>query len=164
MDEQVSPPSSPQDARRLAESAVDWARLYVGYRLDFSPASLQEFDRLLHGYHIAGGLQAQGELPAEDAEEAAIVVASANLAGCYLGEVIIRNHGGAWRRTEETEWRKVPEMSRFPLVLELPGGVICSPLSKPFKVLNAGRTESLSDFYQGVTSADTEAGRTKRCS
>jgi hypothetical protein len=98
-------------------------------------------------------LQAQGELQAEDADEGASVVAWANLAGCYLGEVIIRNHGGTWRRTEETEWQKIPEMSRFPLVLELPSGIICSPLSKPFKILDAGRDESLSDFYQAVASA-----------
>jgi len=72
--EHVSPPSSPEDARRLAEAAVDWARLYAGCSLDFSPASLRELDRLLHGYHIVGGLQAHGELPAEDDEEGAIVV------------------------------------------------------------------------------------------
>jgi hypothetical protein len=140
VDEQQTPPSSPEEARRLAETAVDWADLYVGFTLDFSPPSLQQLDSLLHGFHITGSLQAQGRLEAQD-EEGAVVLTAANLAGCYLGEVIIRNHGGVWRRTEETEWRKIPGMSRFPLVLELPGGVICSPLSKPFKVLDAGRSD-----------------------
>ena len=152
MDLPTRPPSSPEDAKRLAELALDWA-LDGGFGLDFSPASLGDIDRLLHGFHIVGGLQTQGQLLADTDEQTAFAVAWANLAGCYLGEVIIRNHGGLWRRTEETEWQKFAGMSRFPLVLQLPSGVTCSPLSKPFKVLEAGRAESLSDFYQGVTSA-----------
>jgi hypothetical protein len=163
VDEQIHPPTSPEEARRLAETAVDWAPLYCGFDLVFSPASLHQLDSLLDGFHITGGLQAQGDLLAANDEETATVLAWANLAGCYLGEVLIRNYGGAWRRTEETEWRKIQRMSQFPLVLELPGGIICSPLSKPFKVLECGRPpESLFDFYQAVTSADTEQNRTRR--
>ncbi len=163
MDEQVRPPSSPEEARRLAETAVDWAPLYCGFDLDFSPDSLQQFDSLLDGFHITGGLQAQGDLPAANDEETATVLAWAYLAGCYLGEVLIRNHGGVWRRTAETDWRKIQGMSQFPLVLELPGGLTCSPLSKPFKVIECGRPpESVFDFYHGVTSADTEQARKRR--
>jgi hypothetical protein len=139
--------------------AIEWA-LDGGFSLNFSPQSLDDLDRLLYGFHIVAGLQAQGELTADTDDETALVVAWANLAGCYLGEVIIRNYGGVWRRTGETEWRKIPEMSRFPLVLELRNGIICSPLSKPFKVLDAGRAESLSGFYQGVISAQTGAFQT----
>jgi hypothetical protein len=148
----MHPPSSPEDAKRLAELTLAWA-LDGGFTLDCSPESLDNLDRLLCGFHTVAGLQAQGQLSADTDEQTAFVVAWANLAGCYLGEVIIRIHGGVWRRTEETEWRKIAGMSRFPLVLQLPSGIICSPLSKPFKVLDTGRAESLSDFYQAVTSA-----------
>ena len=158
MDEQQCPPSSPEDARRLAETAVDWARLYGGFRLDFSPTSLQQLDALLDGFYITGGLQAQGLLPAHD-EEAAVVAAWANLAGCYVGEVILRNLGGRWRPAAETTYAKLPGASAFPLVVELPNGHFCHPLARPFKVLECGRDgESLEGFYAGVAALVREPG------
>jgi len=81
----------------------------------------------------------------------------AQRAGCYLGEVIVRNLGGRWVPAAETTYAALPGMAAFPLVVELPNGGCCSPLSRPFKLLEHGRDgESMVGFYAGVAALAQE--------
>jgi hypothetical protein len=66
------------------------------------------------------------------------------LFGCYLGEVLIRNHGGAWQENSLSN----EEMPIFPVVIELPNKTICNPISKACKLLDNGLGDSLLFFYQ----------------
>jgi hypothetical protein len=130
-----SSPFSPEDARDFAEKAVESARKFAGIELDFTPESLKRVDQLLDGWHGQG--QTCQSMPT-----------TVYLFGSYLGEVIIRNHGGRWRVTAEVNYP-----SSFPVCLEMPGGGMCNPLGKACKLLDNGSGDSLSFFYQVVTSA-----------
>ena len=141
-EEQARPPTTADAACRLAET-IAWM-----FNLDFSPGSLSRVDGLLETWHAALVSTAGDRV-----EEAHWL---ANLSGCYLGEVVIRTYGGQWRPSQETEFQAIPGMEAFPLVLELPNGLVCSPLSKPFKLLSNGLADSLAGFYEGVLGADQE--------
>lgn len=81
----------------------------------------------------------------------------AQRAGCYLGEVIVRNLGGRWVSAVETAYARLPSAAGFPLVVVLPNGHCCNPLARPFKLLEHGREgESLAGFYAGMASAASE--------
>jgi hypothetical protein len=123
------------DARRYGERAAELALEHAGVELDFSVESLARVDELLAGWHDEGNTCES-------------MPTTVYLFGCYLGEVIIRNHGGAWRETAGTAHE---EMSGFPVVLELPGGAICNPLGKACKLLDNGLGDSLVFFCQVVT-------------
>jgi len=143
----AKPPQSPDEARKFAAGFVK-SQQELQVILDYSPPSLEKVDRQLHGYHI---VRAMG---LEDADTTESVTRDAYGAGCYLGEVIIRNHGGHWRRFEGTSWEQFDGMSRFPVLIEMPRGLICNALGKAFKLLDNGMEDSLAGFYQAVTQAD----------
>lgn len=144
---QSSPGRDPGCGRRLAEAIILSSRTIA-----FSPASLEEVENSVSGYHrmdSMGWLKPEWEARAIDV---------AHRAGCYLGEVIIRNLGGQWRRTEETSYARLPQAQAFPLVVQLPNGNCCHPLARPFKLLECGReSESLVGFYAGIESLSREA-------
>ena len=71
-----------QDAERLASEQ--------GISLDYTEESLERVDLLLH--KIAGDTVRTPRTP----EEASQLWALAKIYGGYLGEVVIRNMGGAW--------------------------------------------------------------------
>jgi hypothetical protein len=75
--------------------------------------------------------------------------------GCYVGEVIVRNFGGKWRKEEETPMRGLGGCF---IVLELPNGKICNPVGKVFKRLELGEGESVRYFYQVFTKPDEPVG------
>jgi hypothetical protein len=142
------PAVTPDDARRLAASFADG----LDRRTDaYAPASLEQADDSVSGYHRMAGLgmlDAQMEAAARDVAERA---------GCYLGEVIVRNLGGRWVPAAGTAYARLPNAAGFPLVVELPNGHCCSPLARPFKLLADGRDgESMSGFYAGIESLAQE--------
>jgi hypothetical protein len=76
------------------------------------------------------------------------------LFGCYLGEVIIQNHGGQWKLAGDTGFRNLAPADM--LVLETPNKAVWNPLGKAFKLLENGMEDSLAFFY-GVATAKLPA-------
>lgn len=142
------PAVTPDDARRLAATFADCLDRAWGA---YSPTSLQQADDAVSGYHRMAGL---GLL---DAEREAAAIDVAQRAGCYLGEVIVRNLGGRWVPSAGTAYARLPNAAGFPLVVELPNGHCCNPLARPFKLLERGRDEeSMAGFYAGMESLARE--------
>ena len=63
--------------------------------------------------------------------------------GCYVGEVLVRAAGGAWRENDE-EHRK---FMNAPFLVQLPSGTICNPIGKAFKRFNSGEEDDLPYFF-----------------
>lgn len=75
------------DFRHHADEFCTLARDTYGLELDFSPGTLGQLDDLIDSQFGPGSAD----------QNANLIVAM----GCYLGEVVIRSHGGAWRADEE---------------------------------------------------------------
>jgi hypothetical protein len=73
------------------------------------------------------------------------------LFGCYLGEAIIRNHGGVWKVAAETGFKSIVPADL--LVLETPNKAVWNPIGKAFKLLENGMEDSLAFFYGVATSS-----------
>jgi len=128
---------TPQNARQFAESAIAITRNVTGIELDLSPASLGRVDEVILGFRGEGlTADAMGE--------------TLTLFGCYVGEVILHNHGGAWQLARDTAMR--PHAPGDMLVLETPNKAVWNPLGKAFKLMQNGEEDSLSFFYSVVTS------------
>jgi len=132
---------SPANARQFAELAVNITRNAASIELDFSRASLQKVDDLICGFRAEGHT-------AESMNETIL------LFGCYLGEVIIHNHGGKWKLARDTGFQNVAPADM--LVLETPNKAVWNPLGKAFKLLENGMEDSLAFFY-GVATANLPA-------
>jgi hypothetical protein len=78
-----------QDAERLA--------FKEGVSLDYTEKSLEDVDALLH--QIAG----DSVVPPKTPEEEEQLRTLAKVYGGYLGEVVIRNLGGAWETSENPD-------------------------------------------------------------
>jgi Family of unknown function (DUF6278) len=128
---------SPANARQLADLAVNTTRNVAGIELDFSPASLERVDELISGFRDEG-------------HTAETMNDTICLFGCYLGEVIIHNHGGQWKVAADTAYRDIAPGDL--LVLEAPNGAVWNPLGKAFKLLENGMEDSLAFFYGVATS------------
>ena len=129
-------PPSPLNARQLAELAVNITRNVVGIELDFSPASLKHVDELISDFRKEG-------LNGNTMNETIC------LFGCYLGEVIIQNHGGQWKLAGDTAFRNLAPGEL--LVLETPNKAVWNPIGKSFKLLENGMEDSVALFYGAAT-------------
>ena len=129
---------SPTNAKQLAELAVSVTRNVAAIELDYSPASLNTVDSLISGFRAEG-------LTAEAMNETIC------LFGCYLGEVIIRNHGGVWKVAAETGFKNTAPADL--LVLETPNKAVWNPIGKAFKLLENGMEDSLAFFFGVATSS-----------
>ena len=103
-------------AARLAELVVEPARKNQALDLDFSVKSLKQVDRAIR------------RMRREDADFGQIATALFGF-GCYAGEVFVRNAGGQWRLTQETDLR---DLTKSPMVVELEDEKLCDPLFKVF--------------------------------
>lgn len=128
---------SPESAVQLAELVVQIARNSMAVELDYSAESLRQVDEMVLGFRNEG-------------QTAQTMNETIFLLGCYLGEVIVRNHGGVWKRAEETAFGAYAEPGM--LVIEMPNGIIWNPIGKAFKLLENGEEDSLA-FFIGVVGA-----------
>jgi hypothetical protein len=125
-------PPTPENAARHAQLAVDAARNVDGITLDFSPKTLKEVDRIIGSFHAEGLRSAQ-------------VGETVFSFGCYVGEIFVRHHAGRWI---------MPKRSLFGfggsdmMLVEMPGGTVCNPIGRAFKLLERGVSESFAYFYQ----------------
>lgn len=131
---QLRYPASPENARDHAQIAVDMAREEWDGRLDFSPSSLEIADSLIDSLREEG-------IDGEGAAEALFVL------GCYLGEVMVRELGGAWVATARSALRGV---SPWPMVVALADGSAWDAIGKAYKRLELGDSEYLPAFFESA--------------
>jgi len=128
-------PPTPENAGKHAQLAAAAAWNVDHVKLDYSPQSLAEVDRIVGGFH------SEGLSP----EQVGSTVFSF---GCYVGEVFVRHADAHWRSAAETP---MAELSGFPLVIELGKSSHCNPIGKVFKRLENGEADSLPYFFQMFT-------------
>jgi hypothetical protein len=124
-------PASPTNARDHAAIAVRLARDEWDTALDYSPASLELLDAEIDTLREDG----------EDGEAAAELLF---VFGCYLGEVLVRQLGGAWAVTALSALRGV---SPWPMVVVLPDGSSWDAIGKAYKRLELGDGEYLPAYF-----------------
>ncbi len=80
------------------------------------------------------------------------------VAGCYVGQVMIKNNDGIWISQDEV---KLPDgISMMPIVVKLPNGNIADPIAKAFKRFHYGGTDNLRYFYQVFTTDEIKRENT----
>ena len=149
-DKKPNPENGPIPTRRLnlqfaptPENGLKLAQLFVGavknidhLELDYSVDSLEFVPKFLQRFSDEG-------LTVNDFAETIFV------AGCYVGQVMIRNNYGVWIGQEEVQ---LPEgVSMMPIVVKLPNGNIADPIAKAFKRFHYGDTENIEYFYKVFT-------------
>jgi len=125
-------PANPENASDHARIAVKLARDDYDAELDLTPGSLELVDALIDS------LREEGR-DGEEAAEALFVF------GCYLGEVMVRQLGGAWVATARSPLRGV---SPWPMVVALGNGSAWDAIGKAYKRLELGDSEYLPAFYE----------------
>lgn len=128
---QLRYPATAENARDHARLAVKVAWEEFGFRLDYSPASLEEVDGEIESLREEG-------LTGEEAAEALFVF------GCYMGEVMVRILGGRWVSTSRSALEGV---CPWPMVVVLPGGSSWDPIGKAYKRLELGDSEYLPAYF-----------------
>ena len=134
-------PASPENARDHAAIAVRLAAEQWETRLDYSPDSLESLDAEIDTLREEG----------QDGEDAAEVLF---VFGCYLGEVMVRQLGGAWIPTARSALRGV---SPWPMVVVLPDGSGWDAIGKAYKRLELGDSEYLPAFFEAAASGRSSA-------
>ncbi|MFJ4678538.1 hypothetical protein [Kitasatospora sp. NPDC088783] len=118
------------NAGRFAADIVASAAQVSGVQLDYSVGSLALVDEIIEDFRGSGiGSGQVGE--------------TLFAFGCYVGEVMVRQGGAAWR---EVGGEEAPVFG-FPLVVQLPSGQVCNPIGKVFKRMDNGPEENLPYFY-----------------
>lgn len=129
----------PRFAPVRAEAAVRSALEVHGVVLDYTPASLARVDDLLDALRRL--------------DPRATVVLDVFDLGCYVGEVVIRNLGGAWKRGADA---RPAIFAKEPLVVELtlptgtPGRAVCTPIAKVFERYKNGAVDDVPFFFSSV--------------
>ncbi|MFB7943398.1 hypothetical protein ACFC6L_00610 [Kitasatospora phosalacinea] len=118
------------NAGRFAADIVVSAAQVSGVELDYSVGSLAVVDGIIEEFRGSGIVSGQ-------------VGETLFGFGCYVGEVMVRQGGAAWRAVGGEE----AAAFGFPLVVDLPGGQVGNPIGKVFRRLENGPQDSLPYFY-----------------
>jgi len=132
----LNPPLEPGNAPRHAAAIVATAADISGAELDYSPESVVLVEDIVDGFRAEG-------VSDEDMAESLVAF------GCYVGEILTRHAGGAWRRA------LAAQATTFPLVVELPDARECHPIDWVFRRLKFGTDVSIRDL---CTAAGAEHG------
>ncbi len=125
---------SPEHAPLLASWFVQLAQSVEGVHLDYSVASLKTVDEILEK------MRAQ-RLRSEQVHRVLV------LAGCYVGEVLVKAHGLRWVRREESTYAGMPSA---PIVVKFGERRYTSPIDKVIKRLEQGKSESLVAYEEAL--------------
>lgn len=123
-------PPTPEHMSDHAEHLVRVVRSIDGLELDFSIPSLSVVDGLLGRFHDAGD---DPDLMAETLFQF----------GAYVGEVIVRQHGGSWVTVPQGH----PMGKGWQPLVEIEGGRLLNPIGKSFKRVRNGAGDSIPSFY-----------------
>ncbi|MER7930276.1 hypothetical protein ABTY96_45430 [Streptomyces sp. NPDC096057] len=125
----LNPPLEPGNASRHAAAIVATAADISGAELDYSPESILLVEDIVDGFRAEG-------VTGEDMAESLIAF------GCYVGEILTRHAGGAWRHALTAQVTDLP----LPLVVELPDSRECHPIDWVFRRLRSGTDVSIRDL------------------
>jgi hypothetical protein len=131
-------PPTPENAAKHAQWAVEAACSIDHIKLDYSPQSLAEVDRIVGGFHAEG-------LRVDQIAETVFSL------GCYVGEVLVRNHGGVWKMPADTAMPEQLKAHCNLMVVVWPDGSIWNPIGKTFKLLENGMCDSAAYWYRVTT-------------
>jgi hypothetical protein len=123
----------PETAPRFAADIVELAQQVSGVHLDYSVASLERVEAILHSF-ATGGVEIEQ------------IKATLFGFGCYVGEVFVRHAGATWKELPPDD-KSLPLLG-WPLVVALPDGSISNPIGKVFKRMEYGEGENLPYFYR----------------
>ncbi|MFH8625981.1 hypothetical protein ACH4A8_29545 [Streptomyces vietnamensis] len=124
----LNPPLEPGNAPRHAAAIVAAAADISGAELDYSPESIVLVEDIVDGFRAEG---------VTDADMAESLVAF----GCYVGEILTRHAGGAWRHSRA---------AGVPVVVQLPDTRECDPIDWVIRRLRFGAEVSIRDLYAAV--------------
>jgi hypothetical protein len=128
---------TPDDARQLAERAVQAAKNIEGITLDYSPESLKHIDRIV--------LQLRnGGVPMKQIGGTLVAF------GCYVGEVLVRNLSAHWDYPNEKERAVGFDI----LGVRMKKGGFWHPIGKVFKLMANGDEDSVVYLYAVVKSRE----------
>lgn len=130
-------PPTPENAAALAQLAVDAAWNVDSIELDYSPRSLTEVDGIIGKFHSE-------RLTADQ------IGSTIFSFGCYIGEVLVRHQGGVWKMPAQSIWSKLGFGNTNMMIVETPNGTVWNPIGKAFKLLENGKADSVSYFYEVV--------------
>ncbi|WP_046734438.1 hypothetical protein [Streptomyces humi] len=133
----LNPPLEPGNASRHAAAIVATAADISGAELDYSPESIVLVEDIVDGFRAEG-------VTGEDMAESLVGF------GCYVGEILTRHAGGAWRHAPTAQ------PADHPLVVELPDARECHPIDWVFRRLRFGTDVSIRDL---CAAAGTGHGR-----
>lgn len=126
---------TPGQAAEFAERAVETASRVDGGDLDYSPRSLLAVDEIVASLRT----EYYGAPP----------IHALLCLGCYTGEVIRRELGGAWASNHEGPWTG---LIPAPLVLSMPRGGVLNPIGKVVKGFDNGEGDSVFALYHAIAS------------
>jgi hypothetical protein len=132
MDLNLKHPPDPEHAKDLADVCVEAAGRISGISLDYSVTSLNLVEEQLDSF-AGQGL---------DADQ---IASTLFCFGCYVGEVLVRNLGGRWLRTDAS---KMNGLTPWPMVVQMGSGDCWNPIGKVFKRFEEGRGEDLGYFFR----------------
>ncbi|MFJ2241801.1 hypothetical protein [Streptomyces sp. NPDC087859] len=124
----LTPPLEPGSAPQLAAAIVAAAADISDAELDYSPQSIEVVEDIVDGF------RAEGVSPEEMAESLVGF-------GCYLGEIVTRHIGGAWRHTPAAP------LPAAAYVVVLPDARECHPIDWVFSRLESGAAVSIRALY-----------------
>ncbi|MFF4902742.1 hypothetical protein [Streptomyces sp. NPDC001068] len=124
----LNPPLEPGNASRHAAAIVAAAADISGAELDYSPESILLVEDIVDGFRAEG-------VTGEDMAESLVAF------GCYVGEILARHAGGAWRHA------LTAPSAELPLVVELPDAREAHPIDWVFRRLRFGNDVSIRDLY-----------------
>ncbi|OIV39015.1 hypothetical protein BIV57_02600 [Mangrovactinospora gilvigrisea] len=118
-----------ENATRIAEGMVRHAVVRRRLHLDYTSQSLRLVDRMIEAMRWQG--------PSVE-----VIAPTLTALGCYIGEVLVRQGGGAWVDFGPVDWQRF----RQPMGVRMPDGQLWNPVGKAFKRFENGPTDSLVDF------------------
>jgi hypothetical protein len=138
MDLRLQYPPTPENAVSHAQIAVDAAWNVQRIRLDFSPQSLEEVDRIVGRFHV-------------DRLQSPPILTLVFCFGCYVGEVLVRHNQGVWKMPEDAQLPDFLKTDNNMMCVELPNGTVWNPIGKTFKLLGNGQSDGVAYFYHVAT-------------
>jgi len=124
---------TPENAAALADEIVQSAKRVDGIALDYTEESIEKIDSVIESFR-------RENVPLESIAETLFC------AGCYVGEVFVRNGRGVWKKTEDTGMKG---FASAPMVVQIGPDSACNPIDKAFKRMENGDADSLAYFYFG---------------
>jgi hypothetical protein len=123
------------NANRFAEQFKEAVKKLENLELDYSVKSIELVNSFLEKFRKEG-------LAVNDFAETIF------LAGCYVGEVFVKNKKGTWIDAKDFAQHFPPGFSPTSILLKVGESKFADPIVKAYKRFSLGEAESLTYFYE----------------